>query len=142
MTELMTKPPTLRELGELVREGRKFQQVELKLVHRFAPGMYIRELTVPADTYIVTKIHHTEHPYVISKGRILVWTETGGVQVLSAPYCSITKPGTIRLAKTLEETVWTTFHATNETDIAILERDLATDPAELLGAGHPQEQLT
>lgn len=138
----VAKVPTLAELGELVREGRKGPQVECKLVHRFAPGMYIRELTVPADTFIVTKIHHTEHPFVISKGRILVWTADGGVQTLSAPHCAVTKPGTIRLAKTLEETVWTTFHVTDETDITILERELATDPAELLPAPEDKKELT
>lgn len=103
---------------------------DLPVKHSFTPGMYIRELFVPKHHFIITKLHKTEHPYVISKGKIRVWTEEKGVVELSAPFTGITKPGVIRVAFTLEDTVWTTFHATTETDITKLEEELAVDPAE------------
>jgi hypothetical protein len=133
MSDLTTITPAVEVLGSLARAIKESGfGVQFPVVHRFTPGLYVRELTVPAGMYVITKVHHTEHPYVISKGRIRVWTEAGGVVELAAPYCGITKPGTIRLALTMEETVWTTFHPTTETDIEVLERELASDPTELL----------
>lgn len=83
--------------------------VECPLVHRFTPGLYVREIFMPKGALIVSKIHRTEHPYVISKGKVSVWTE-GGVLHLSAPHCGITKPGTRRVLYIHEDCVWTTFH--------------------------------
>ena len=38
-------------------------------VHRFTQGLYIRETFMPAGTLLTSKIHKTEHPYTISKGK-------------------------------------------------------------------------
>lgn len=126
------KVPTLMEVAELAKACSELPQTQCGLVSRFTPGMYIRELTVPKDTFVVTAVHKTEHPFVISKGKIAVWTEAEGVVVLQAPYCGITKPGTVRMAVTMEDTVWTTFHVTNETDVEKLELELGTDPRRIL----------
>lgn len=100
--------------------------------------MYVRELSVPAGTAIITQIHKKEHPFVISKGTIRVWTEEGGIIELSAPYTGITQPGTQRVALALTDVVWTTFHPTETTDLEELERELVVDPVEYL---EQQEKL-
>jgi len=87
------------------------------VVHRFTPGLYIREILIPAGTLLTSAIHLTEHPFVISSGRILVHSENDGRQLLEAPYTGITLPGTRRSLYALEDTIWTTFHATEETDV-------------------------
>lgn len=124
--------PSLPEIAALVKRMREGPTVELPLSHRFTPGLYIRELRVPAGVLVVTKIHHTEHPWILSKGRIAVWTEEKGVEILEAPASGVTKPGTIRLAIALGDVVWTTFHATTETDVEKLEKELVSDPVELM----------
>lgn len=98
--------------------------VELPLVHRFTPGLYIREIFMPAGTLLTSKIHQTEHPYVVTKGVVSVWTEREGWVKITAPHTGITKPGTRRLLYIHEDTTWTTFHPTDKTDLAEIEDDL------------------
>lgn len=95
--------------------------VETPLIHRFTPGLYIREILMPAGSLVTSRIHRTTHPYVISKGVISVWTKEDGVQHLRAPHTGITKPGTRRLLYAHEDTIWTTFHPTDETDVETIE---------------------
>lgn len=124
--------PSVESLGRMVREGRKGVQIECPVQHDFVPGMYVRTVFVPAGTLVVTKRHNTTHKFAVLKGRIAVWTEKFGVQVLQAPHRGTTDFGTIRLAVAIQDTVWTTYHDTEKTDIAELERELATDPQEIL----------
>jgi hypothetical protein len=89
-------------------------EATMPLVHRFTPWLYAREITMPAGTMLTSRIHNTEHPFVISKGDISVWTKQTGIVRLKAPYTGITVPGTRRLLYAHEDTVWTTFHVTDK----------------------------
>ncbi|HVX56984.1 MAG TPA: hypothetical protein VHA37_04580 [Candidatus Saccharimonadales bacterium] len=98
--------------------------VPCPVVHRFTPGLYIREIFMPKGTLIISKLHKTEHPFVISKGQAVVWTEEAGVVHLRAPHCGITRPGTRRVLFIQEDCVWTTFHPTQKTDLEEIEKDV------------------
>ncbi len=100
-------------------------------VHRFVPGLYAREITIPAGALVVGKIHRTEHINVLSKGDISVLTENG-IERIQAPATIISKPGTKRVGYAHTEVVWTTFHATNETDLEKLEAELIAPSHDLL----------
>lgn len=102
----------------------KLPQTETPLIHRFTPGLYIREIFMPKGTLIISKIHKTEHPYVVSRGHAAVWTEDAGVVHIKAPFCGITKPGTRRILYIHEDCVWTTFHPTAETDLDKIEAQI------------------
>jgi hypothetical protein len=91
-------------------------------VHRFTPGLYIREIFMPAGMLCVSKVHNTEHPYIISKGVVSVFIPGKGVDVLSAPHTGITLPGTRRLLYIHEDVIWTTFHPTDLTDLEEIEQ--------------------
>jgi len=95
--------------------------VECPLTHRFTPGLYSREIFMPAGSLITSKIHRTEHPYVVSKGRCLVWIDGTGWVLIEAPHSGVTKPGTRRVLLILEDTVWTTFHPISEGESGDLE---------------------
>lgn len=84
--------------------------IDFPLEHRFTPGMYIRTIFMPKDALVISRIHKTEHPFVVTKGHVAVWDEVGGVQHLKAGHIGITKPGTRRVLYIHEDTVWTTFH--------------------------------
>jgi len=105
--------------GLMLREP----QVEIEPVHYFAHGLYAREITIKAGTLLTGKIHRTEHLNIVSKGRIIVWTEDG-MREVAAPFTMVSRPGTKRVGYALEDTVWTTVHATTETDLARLEAEL------------------
>lgn len=123
---------SLAQIADLVEDMQKGFVLDLPVKHRFTPGIYVRELRLPAGVAVVTMVHKTEHPYVVSAGKLLVWTKEAGVVQITAPYCGITKPGTCRLAVTLEPTVWTTFHSNpgDEYNIAKLEKRLGLTPRE------------
>jgi len=94
---------------------------QFPVVHRFTPGLYIREIFMPAGSVLTSKIHKTEHPFVISKGVVSVWTAEEGTITLNAPYTGITKPGTRRVLFIHEDTIWTTFHVGEENNVEAIE---------------------
>ena len=99
-------------------------QVDCPIRHIFTPGMYGREILMPKGTVVVSKIHKTEHPYVVSKGIAHVFIEGVGWQRIQAPFTGITKPMTRRVLLIEEDCIWTTFHATTKTDVAEIEKDI------------------
>ena len=89
--------------------------------HIFTPGMYSRTICMLAGDLITSKIHKTEHQFVVQCGSVSVWTKENGVITLHAPYHGITYPDTRRILFVHTDCVWTTFHPTNETDLDKLE---------------------
>lgn len=104
------------------------------LRHTFTPGLYAREFSCPANNFIVSKIHKTEHIFIVSKGAVSVWDGDGEEQFIEAPYMGITKPGTRRILFVWEDLIWTTFHANpdNEDEYQIEERIIEKHDNELL----------
>lgn len=98
-------------------------RIEIETTHYFTDGIYAREIFIPKGTLLTGKIHKTEHLNVVSKGRIVVMTDEGMKEV-SAPHTMIASPGTKRIGYALEDTVWTTFHGTNEKNLEKLEEQL------------------
>lgn len=90
-----------------------FDTVDCPLVHRFVPGMYIREIFMPKDAVVTSLIHKTTHPFFILQGKVSVFSENDGTQQLEAPYSGITTPGTRRVLKIHENTIWVTCHPTD-----------------------------
>jgi hypothetical protein len=97
-------------VAQAVAEVRALPVVDCPTKHRFTPGLYVREIFMPRGAVVVSKLHKTEHPFVISKGKCAVWDAGNGVQELAAPFCGVTKAGTQRVLLVLEDCVWTTFH--------------------------------
>lgn len=89
------------------------EQVICPVKHHFTHGLYCREIFMPGGTVITSKVHRTQHPYVVSQGKVAVIREDEGFEVIEAPFFGITMPGTRRVLHTLEDTIWTTFHPTN-----------------------------
>lgn len=84
--------------------------IDAPLQHKFTEGMYIREIFMPAGSLWTSKIHKTEHPYVVSYGKVAVSIDNNEWYEITAPYTGITQPGTRRVLYILEDCIWTTFH--------------------------------
>ena len=126
--QLGRREAILRLQDAIISEGRDVGPASCPVKHHFAPGSYGREMTLPAGMVVVGKIHKHAHINVISKGRVQVFTEQAGVLELAAPCTFVSSPGTKRVVHVLEETVWTTVHVTDKTDLAEIEREvIATD---------------
>jgi len=116
----------------------------MPLRHIFAPGAYAREMSIPAGHWAFGKIHKHAHLSFITKGRIAVLTEDGPT-VITAPYTFVNTPGTKRFVFALEDTVWTTVHVTDETDLQKIESLVIAksyDELPTIEAAGQQEKLT
>lgn len=130
-------------INALEREMFKLPQVQLLVNHHFVSGVYLRELFIPAGILLTGKIHKYAHPSYMSRGDMTVLLEDG-VHRVQAPFQCIAPPGTKRIAITHADTIWTTIHATSETDLEKIE-DLfiAKDEADYLAfcEGHDLRQV-
>lgn len=98
----------------------KREQLDLPVKHYFSQGVYARELFIPKGTTLTGKIHKYQQLNIMSKGDMSVLTEDGVVRV-QAPFTIVSPPGTKRIAYAHEDTVWTTIHGTEETDLEKIE---------------------
>ena len=98
----------------------EMEQIDCPVTHHFAPGVYCREIFMPAGAVVVGKIHKHAHMNIISKGRVIVSTEFGKAE-FSAPYSFVSEPGTKRAVCVIEDCIWTTIHPTEETDLEKIE---------------------
>lgn len=123
--------PSLRDKIERL-EGMMRQvesHIEIKPVHRFAKGLYAREIFIPKGTLLTGKIHKQEHLNIVAKGDISVLTEAGPQRV-QAPCTIVSQPGTKRVGYAHEDTVWITVHATDVTDVEKIDSELVVDTYE------------
>jgi len=93
------------------------------LKHSFAPGIYVREIFIPAGTLMVGKIHKHEHPNFLMSGEVKVITESQGEEILKAPMSIISPSGTKRFLLAITDVVWITVHenSNNSRDLAEIE---------------------
>lgn len=108
--------------GALIGDSPEYLEV-CPLTHRFAKGLYIRQITMPAGMLFVTKIHKFSHAAFIMSGEVTLLEEDGHKRV-SAPASFITKAGTRRVVFTHQDTVWITVHATDKTDLREIENEI------------------
>ncbi len=103
----------------------QMDMIDIPVRHYFANGLYAREITIPAGTVAVGKIHRTQHINILSQGRVTMVTEQGPITV-QAPFTWIVEPGKKAAAYAHEDTVWTSFcvNPSNEYDLETLEATL------------------
>jgi hypothetical protein len=98
------------------------------VTHHFVPGMYCRELFMPAGSVVTSYIHRFEHPYVVSQGECYVFNDECKWDHIAAPHFGVTKAGTRRFLVMVRDTIWTTFHITPTTDVEAVEREIFIRP--------------
>lgn len=110
----------------------KFTQDMPPVKHYFAPGAYAREMLIPKDRFIIGKIHKHAHLNIIQYGRIKVYTEFETLE-FQGPMTFVSQPGTKRVVYALEDTLWTTIHVTEETDLEKIEDHVIAKTYEQIG---------
>jgi len=136
--ERRTQIAWFEQMLKQIVEGLGLPQTELPLRHTFTTGAYVREITLPAGQIIVGKLHRHAHLNFISRGSVTVVTEHGGVERLTGPCTIISPAGTKRVVYTHEETIWTTVHVTEETDLIKIEAETIAPSYTALGLEEPQ----
>lgn len=117
--ETRSQQQAIRSLAFALAEG---PTVEIEPVHRFAPGLYVRELTVPAGCVIVGKVHKYESVNILVKGSALLACD-GKLERVSAPLTFVSAAGRQKAAYVLEDMTWINVHPTCETDVEKIEAE-------------------
>lgn len=115
-------------------------QVDCPVRHHFAPGIYAREITIPKGTVLTGAVHKTQNLAVLSSGKLQLVTDDG-TTIISAPHILTVMPGMKNAAYALEDSVWTNFFPTEETDTDILVELLTESKATDLIGGSDNKQL-
>lgn len=98
-------------------------QAETEVTHHFADGIYARELFIPAGVCLVGALHNTNHLFTVSQGECVAVTHESREEI-KAPYMGQTQPGMKRMIYAITDTVWTTFHVTEETDVDKISKEI------------------
>ena len=98
--------------------------IHMPVVHRFTEGLYSREIFMPgphqemtangpvqvSGVHLTSKCHMTDHQYVVLAGAVEVAIPGQEPVVLTAGHVGITRTGTRRALRVLEDCRWVTFH--------------------------------
>ena len=120
-----------QKVDHLLAAMDQLPQTDCKTKHYFGPGIYIREVTMPAGTVVIGKPHRKEHMCVMLQGRMVVVLGDGTKQELVAPLTFVGSAGR-KVAYILETTVFQNILATDETDIDVLENMLVDNTQPML----------
>lgn len=133
MNELSQILPDSLDFKEaiLVAEGLMLKSdnpITPEVIHHFSPGIYAREMRIKKGTLLTGKIHKTEHLCILN-GDIEIASQDGKGR-FTGYLTFLSKPGVKRIGYAHEDTVFTTIHAIEGTDIPSLEEALAVDTFE------------
>ena len=108
------------EIEELEAAMLALPQAECPVVHHFGPGIYIREVTLPAGIVAIGHEQLFEHLNIVLTGAAAMISDDGSIKIVRAPCIFTGKPGR-KIGYILETCVWQNVYATSETDIDTLE---------------------
>lgn len=122
--EVVAHERVMRLQTQIQESGQDLGPAAFPVEHFFAPGMYAREMSIGAGMVVVGKIHRHSHINTLSKGRVRVFTESGGLTEYVAPCTWVSEPNIKRAIFADEDSVWTSYHATDSTDLDVIEQEM------------------
>lgn len=94
----------------LERDLLEMPQADIRTVHSFPPGQYIRTITIPPWTVLTGAEHLTDYTVRLEKGTIAVNTDEG-MKILTAPATFRAKAGCKRVGRVFDdEVVWSDIY--------------------------------
>ena len=137
LTVTKTKVAALldKRVGTLLDNSKDIQRITCEEKHHFGPGIYIKEVTMPAGSVIVGKHHKLDHLCNMLSGRMIIVNSDGTRHELVAPMTFMAKPGR-KVAYIIETVVFQNIYSTDETDIVKLENMFVDNSKNLLEEGN------
>lgn len=95
----------------------ELEQVEMPVLHDFAPGVYTRRILMKKGTFAMGETHRDACLNTVISGAVTVMVD-GDVKLFQAGDMYMGKVGEKKMGFVHEDTVWMTIHPnpTNETD--------------------------
>ena len=109
-------------LDVLLKSMSELPQVDIPVTHTFSKGIYCRSMFVPAGSILRGEIHKFDHLNIISMGSARIVFDNGEVRDVSSPWIGNVGPGCCA-AHFITDSVWSTIHATEETDISKIKEE-------------------
>lgn len=109
-----------QDIAKLERAILEQPQVPCPVIHSFGPGVYMRQLSLPAGNIAIGQHQNFEHVSIFIKGRMTFFNEDGTRKEVQAPMTFISPPGQ-KIAYVHEDSVFMNVYSTNETDVEKLE---------------------
>lgn len=138
------RPPMRQRVDKLEAAVMRVPQVNCPVRHYFAPGLYAREMSIPAGTVVTGAVHKTENLICVSLGRLRIVTDDGTREVAAGETFTC-KAGMKNAFYAVEDSRWTNFMANpeNETDTEkLVESYTESKSSELIGGNENMQLLT
>ena len=111
-------------LVALENELLNMEQVETTLEHSFSPGIYVRQLFIPAGALIIGKRHRYETCNMLLKGELSLYMGPNRpAKKISAPCVFNSKPLVKKMGYAHTDVIFANVHPTNETDLEKIEEE-------------------
>lgn len=139
-------PSESEKIDEVVEILKQCEQPEMPVTHRFSPGIYCREIFMPAlpdgGTLVVGHIHKTKHQNIVLTGKAIVTIGDERLEI-TAPFVFESDAGAQKLLHIIEDMRWLTIHANpdNITDIPTIENMIFDLPEEIQASGIPLDDF-
>ena len=90
-------------------------EIDLQIKHHFSPGVYAKEMHLPADHFAISHKHAYDHISMLAAGRVRV-TVNGDQAEHVAPAFIMIRAGHEHEILALEDATWFCIHETEETN--------------------------
>lgn len=117
-------PVTRKQILELEEVMKAMPQIDLNdyTKHHFAPGIYTRELFLPAGVIATGKIHRHQIMNILVYGTIQI-TLDEGIKTVTGPRIFNSKAGTKKAVHAITDCLILNIHPTELTDIDEIEKE-------------------
>lgn len=118
----------MEHLEAIEADMARYEQAVIPVKHILLPGLYARQIEIPADCRLIGKVQVSPHLNFVLEGDITFMVD-GVVRRVGAGWQGAIDGGTKKIGYAHARTVWMTVHPNpdNETDIAVLEQRIAAD---------------
>jgi len=99
----------MNDVEQLEKVMLDLDQVETPLTHRFAPGVYLREIFMPKSSIVIGHEHKTKHFNIVISGAAYV-SFGDGIVSIEAGDTFTSEAGVRKALYITEDMVWQTIH--------------------------------
>ena len=102
-------------------DGKSIVEIpDIPIKHSFSDQVYIRQMDMKKDQFVIGAIHNHQHAWFLMKGRVLINNNGEEVEHI-APCYTVSEPGSKRFIYALEDSIFVNVHK-NPTNTKIVKK--------------------
>lgn len=126
------------KVGALAVMFKERGDVLCPVMHRFEPGLYVREMHVPKGTYFIGRAHRHGHKVTLDAGTVRLISERDEAVLHGGPGAElVTVPYYVMVFEAMTDVYGSTYHPnpSNSRNIDALEDDIFHPAEDILAIG-------